>query len=69
VDQTSKSESVKSRLYRGCSNISKFSFLRFLTVWAVSASVNGHLYRVTYTIYRTDTINSPDDGHTAARNM
>jgi hypothetical protein len=30
---------------------------------------NGHLYRVTYTRYRIDTINSPDDGHMAARNM
>jgi hypothetical protein len=28
---------------------------------------NGHLYRVTYTRY-IDTINSPDDGHMAARN-
>jgi len=30
---------------------------------------NGHLYRVTYTKCRIDTINSPDDGHMAARNM
>ena len=30
---------------------------------------NGHLCRVTYTRCRTDTINSPDDGHMAARNM
>jgi len=30
---------------------------------------NGHLYRVTYTRCRIDTINSPDDGHMAARNM
>ena len=30
---------------------------------------NGHLYRVTHTRCRTDTINSPDDGHVAARNM
>jgi len=30
---------------------------------------NGHLYRVTYTRHRIDTINSPDDGHTAAQNM
>ena len=27
---------------------------------------NGHLYRVTYTRCRIDTINSPDDGHMAA---
>jgi len=30
---------------------------------------NGHLYRVTYTRCRIDTINSPDDGNMAARNM
>jgi hypothetical protein len=30
---------------------------------------NGHLYRLTYTRRRIDTINSPDDGHMAARNM
>jgi len=30
---------------------------------------NGHLHRVTYTRCRIDTINSPDDGHMAARNM
>jgi hypothetical protein len=39
VDQTGETEGVRSRLYRGCSNTSKFSFLRFSTVWAVSASV------------------------------
>ena len=39
VDQTGESESVRSRLYRGCSTTSKFNFLRFSTVWAVSASV------------------------------
>jgi len=31
--------------------------------------LNGHLYRVTYTRCRIDTINSPDDVHMAARNM
>ena len=30
---------------------------------------NGHLYRVTYTRCSIDTINSPDDGYMAARNM
>jgi len=30
---------------------------------------NGHLYTVTYTRCRIDTINSPDDGNMAARNM
>jgi hypothetical protein len=29
---------------------------------------NGHLYTVTYTRCRIDTINSPDDRHMAARN-
>jgi len=31
--------------------------------------VSIHLYRVTYTRCRIDTINSPGDGHVAARNM
>jgi hypothetical protein len=31
--------------------------------------LNGHLYRVTYTRCRIDTINFPHDGHMAARNM
>ena len=30
---------------------------------------DGYLYRVTYTRCRIDTINSPDDGYMAARNM
>jgi len=30
---------------------------------------NGHLYRITYTRCRINTINSPGDGHMAARNM
>ena len=30
---------------------------------------DGFPHRVTYTRYRIDTINSPDDGHMAARNM
>jgi hypothetical protein len=30
---------------------------------------DGHLYRVTYTRCRINTINSPDDGHMVARNM
>jgi len=34
-----------------------------------TCTLNGHLYRVTYTRCRTDTTNSPDDGHMAARNM
>jgi hypothetical protein len=32
-------------------------------------TLNGHLYRETYTRCSIDTINSPDDGHMAARNM
>jgi hypothetical protein len=34
-----------------------------------TCTLNGHLYRVTYTRCRIDTINSPDDGHMVARNM
>jgi hypothetical protein len=30
---------------------------------------DGHLYRVTYNRCRIDTINSPDDENTSARNM
>jgi len=30
---------------------------------------DGHLHKVTYTRCRIDTINSPDDGHIAVRNM
>ena len=30
---------------------------------------DGQLHRVTYTKCRIDKINSPDDGHTAVRNM
>jgi hypothetical protein len=49
-----------------------------MTVWCAglmrlhliqSCTPNGHLYRVTYTRCCIDTINSPDDGHMAARNM
>jgi len=44
---------------------------RFGWDWSLiqTCTPNGHLYRVTYTRCRTDTINSPDDGHVAARNM
>jgi hypothetical protein len=34
-----------------------------------TCTLNGPLYRVTYTRCRIDTINSSDDGHVAARNM
>ena len=30
---------------------------------------DGHLHRVTYTRYRIDTIDSPDDEHRGTRNM
>jgi len=48
-----------------------------MTVWCAgldetliqTCTLNGHLYRVTYTRCHSDTINSPDDGHMAARNM
>ena len=41
-------------------------------VWMIliqTCTPNGHLHRMTYTRCRTDTINSPDDRHMAARNM
>ena len=38
-----------------------------MTVWYASLDVL--LHRVTYTRCRIDIINSPDDGHMAARNM
>jgi len=31
--------------------------------------LDGHLHRVTYTRYRIDTIDSPDDEYGVARNM
>jgi hypothetical protein len=34
-----------------------------------TCTLNGHLYRVTYTRCRIDTINSPGVGHMATRNM
>jgi hypothetical protein len=37
--------------------------------WESMEEALGHLYRVTYNRRRIDTINSPDDGHMAARNM
>jgi len=39
MDQTGESEGERSRIQSGCSNTAKFSFLRFSTVWAVSATV------------------------------
>ena len=48
-----------------------------MTVWCAgldesliqTCTPNGHLYTVTYTGCRIDTIDSPDDAHVAARNM
>ena len=48
-----------------------------MTVWCAgldetliqTCTPNGHLYRVRYTRCRIDTINSPDDGDMAARNV
>ena len=47
-----------------------------LTVWYAGLDgfvqtclPDGHLHRVTYTIYRIDTIESPGDEHLNARNM
>jgi len=38
-------------------------------LFGVHSVHTSHLYRATYTRCRIDTINSPDDGHMAARNM
>jgi len=38
-------------------------------VQVYTCTPNGHLYGVTYTRCLIDAINSPDDGHMAARNM
>ena len=42
-----------------------------MTIWCAcfTCTPNGRLYRVTYNRCHIDTINSPDDGHMAARNM
>jgi hypothetical protein len=48
-----------------------------MTVWCAglgesliqTCTPNSHLYGVTYTRCHIDTINFPDDGHMAARNM
>jgi hypothetical protein len=37
--------------------------------WGSKPAHQTVIYRVTYTRFRIDTINSPDDGHMAARNM
>jgi len=34
-----------------------------------TCTLDGHLHTLTYTRCRIDAINSPDDGHMAARNM
>ena len=39
----------------------------WMTVWY--AGWDEHPHRVTYTRYRIDTVNSPDDGHMVARNL
>jgi len=48
-----------------------------MTVWCAglddsliqTCTPDGYLYRLKYTRRRIDTINSPNDGHMAARNM
>jgi hypothetical protein len=44
-------------------------WMRLLCSLIQTSTLNGHLYRVTYTRCHIDTINSPDDGHMAARNI
>ena len=44
-------------------------WMRLLYSLIQTCTPNGHLYGVKYTRSRIHTINSPDDGHMAARNM
>jgi hypothetical protein len=53
-----------------CIKVCKFSVQVWMRLRLIQTCIlNGYLYRVTYTRCRIDTINSPDDGHMAARNM
>ena len=52
-------------LYRRSLGVQVWIRLRLIQ----TCTPNGHLYRVSYTRYRIDTINSHDDGHMAARSM
>jgi len=54
-------------LYRWSSGVQVW--MRLLCSLIQTCTSDGHLYTVTYTRSRIDTINSPDDGHMAARNM
>jgi len=47
--------------------LTSFSFATINSIQ--TCTPDGYLYRVTYTRCRIDTINSPDDGHMADRNM
>ena len=40
-----------------------------MQVWIQTCTPDGHLHRLTYTKCHIDTINSPNDGHMAVRNM
>jgi len=44
-------------------------YMSLMSLHLCTSTPNGHLYRMTYTRYRIDTINSPDDGRVAPRNM
>jgi len=54
-------------------NSIKFHFLVCKFGWNSSSiqtyTLDCHLHRATYTRYRIDTIDSPDDEHRSARNM
>jgi len=41
----------------------------WMTVWYAECIPDSHPHRVTNTKCRIDTVFSPDDGHTVARNM
>jgi hypothetical protein len=46
-----------------------FIFFNIFLYFAPPCRPDGHPNRVTNTRCRIDTVNSPDDGHTVARNM
>ena len=56
---------VYATLYRRLFGVQVWMILSLIQ----TCTPNGHLYRVVHTRCRIDTINSPDDGYMAARNM
>ena len=70
----SSGELIISVLHLVYVNLQRWPFgvqvrMRLLCSLIQTCTPNGHLYRLTYTRCSSDTINFPDDGHMAARNM